>query len=52
MVINTEHATTDSGTFYKNSQEKVDTLKLIMDVRKELTKNGIGVIYNRTTDFF
>lgn len=50
--IVTPHGGGDPGAVYQGRQEKDDTLRLTLAVGELLEKNGINVVYTRTTDVY
>ena len=44
------HGGSDPGAVYQGRSEKDDNLQLALDVGRILEKNGIDVVYTRTTD--
>lgn len=52
IMIDAGHGGQDSGAVYNNRMEKDDNLNLAMAVGDILAKNGIDVLYTRTTDVY
>lgn len=52
IVIDAGHGGEDPGAVYQGRQEKDDTLQLALSVGEILEKNGIDVVYTRTTDVY
>lgn len=52
IVLDAGHGGEDPGAVYKDRQEMDDTLRLTMAVGDILEKNGVDVVYTRTTDVY
>lgn len=52
IMLDAGHGGSDPGAVYQGRQEKDDTLRLAMAVGEILSKNGIDVLYTRTTDVY
>lgn len=50
--LQSAHGGTDPGAVYEGRMEKDDTLRLTLAVGEILAKNGIDVVYTRTTDVY
>ena len=49
IVLDAGHGGGDPGAVYQGRQEKDDTLTLTMAVGEILERNGIDVVYTRTS---
>ncbi len=52
IMLDAGHGGTDPGAVYEGRMEKDDTLRLTLAVGEILAKNGIDVVYTRTTDVY
>lgn len=52
IVLDVGHGGEDPGAVYQGRQEKDDTLRLTLAVGDILEKNGVDVVYTRTTDVY
>lgn len=52
IVLDAGHGGEDPGAVYNGRQEKDDTLRLTMAVGDILERNGVDVVYTRTTDVY
>lgn len=52
IVLDAGHGGEDPGAVYQGRQEKDDTLRLTLAVGDILEKNGVDVVYTRTTDVY
>ncbi len=52
IVIDAGHGGVEPGSIYEGRREKDDNLRLALAVGDILEKNGIEVVYTRTTDVY
>ncbi len=52
IMLDAGHGGTDPGAVYEGRMEKDDTLRLTLAVGDILARNGIDVVYTRTTDVY
>ena len=52
IVIDAGHGGSDPGAVYEGRREKDDNLSLAMAVGELLSRQGVSVIYTRTTDVY
>lgn len=52
IMLDAGHGGDDPGATYQDRKEKDDALRLTLEVGDILEKNGIDVLYTRTTDIF
>lgn len=52
IMLDSGHGGTDPGAVYEGRMEKDDTLRLALAVGDILEKNGVDVVYTRTTDVY
>ena len=52
IVIDAGHGGSDPGAVYEGRREKDDNLSLAIAVGELLSRQGVSVIYTRTTDVY
>lgn len=52
IMLDAGHGGDDPGATYQDRREKDDALRLTLEVGDVLEKNGIDILYTRTTDIF
>ena len=52
VIIDAGHGGEEPGAMYDGRREKDDALRLALAIGQILEKNGVDVVYTRTTDVF
>ena len=52
VIIDAGHGGADPGATYYGRQEKIDNLKLALDVGAILSRQGVDVVYTRVNDTY